>query len=98
MEFMEKVYAFKAEYICVIRNWRRACDERGLSEDERSHYNKDLLEYILDDLMPWHRQPGMHDYSLMEVNGYLSNQDVASTASELPSQELGLHRSNSSCE
>ena len=64
--FMEqKGYLEEARYICVINNWRRACDERGLSSEERKQFNTDLLEYILDDLMPWHKHK---DFSHLEVN------------------------------
>ena len=28
------------------------------------------LDYILDDLMPWHKEPEWRDYSLLEVNRY----------------------------
>ena len=54
----------------VIRNWRRACDGRGLSAVQRSQFNNDFLNYILDDLMPWHKQEGLQDFSLLEVNRY----------------------------
>ena len=60
--FMErKGYTFEAEYLKVIRNWRRAVDERGLSDEQRHIYNMDLLRFIL---MPWHK----NHYSLLEVN------------------------------
>ena len=53
VKFMEsKGYQFEAKYIRVIMNWRRACDKRGLSPLMRSRYNYDLLNYLLDDLMP----------------------------------------------
>ncbi len=66
--FMErKGYTFEAEYLKVIRNWRRAVDERGLSDEQRHIYNMDLLRFILDDLMPWHKNQTI-DYSLLEVN------------------------------
>ena len=69
--FMEhKKYSSEAQYLRIIRNWRRAVDERGLTDDQRQQYNKDLLDFILDDLMPWHRKPGMRDFSLLEVNRY----------------------------
>ena len=69
MAFMErKGYTVEAEYIRAIRNWRRACDERGLADQDRSQYNNDLLDYILDELMPWHSEPNMRDFSLLEVN------------------------------
>ena len=36
----EKGYDFEANYIHTVLNWRRACDERGLSE-----YHRSLLNY-----------------------------------------------------
>ena len=69
ISYMEhKNYSVEARYLRIIRNWRRAVDERGISEDLRQQYNKDLIEFMLNDLMPWHRKPGMRDFSLMEVN------------------------------
>lgn len=69
MKWMEdKGYLKEAKYIRVIRNWRRASDERGLTDDQRHQFNDDLLCYILDDLMPWHKDEGLRDYSLLEVN------------------------------
>ena len=64
-----KGYTCEAQHLTVIRNWRRACDERGLTDSQRSTYNNELLEYLLDDLMPWHRE-GLRDFSLLEVNKY----------------------------
>ena len=67
VEFMEaKGYSFEAEYIKVIMNWRRACDERGLSALQRSRFNYELLNYLLKDLMPWYQTE--YDFSLLEVN------------------------------
>ena len=63
-------YTSEAQYLSVIWNWKCACDERGLADSTRSTYNHKLLEYILDDLMPWHRQEGLRDFSLLEVNRY----------------------------
>ena len=69
--WMEKNgYDHEAKYLRVIRNWRRACDERGLSAVQRSQFNNDFLNYILDELMPWHKQEGFRDFSLLEVNRY----------------------------
>ena len=50
----------------VIINWQRACDERGLTDDQRSIFNQGIISYILDELMPWHCQS--RDFSLLEVN------------------------------
>ena len=59
-------YDCEAKYIRVIRNWRRSCDERGLSQLERCRYNYELLNMILDELMPWHEDN--YDFSPLEVN------------------------------
>ncbi|XP_065911420.1 uncharacterized protein [Dysidea avara] len=57
VKWMEnKGYKKEAEYLSVVHNWRRACDERGLTSAQRSKYNADFLSYLLDDLMPWHQQ------------------------------------------
>ncbi len=67
-EYMKKnKYDFEEKYVTVILNWRRASDERGLSESERSMYNLEMLEFIKDDLIPWHQQC---DLSCLEVNRY----------------------------
>lgn len=69
IEFMEKKkYESEANYLRIICNWRRAVDERGLDDSQRQKFNHDLLDFILDGLMPWHRDTEMRDLSLMEVN------------------------------
>ena len=56
-DFMSsKGYQHEAKYIRTIWNWRRANDERGLSERERSKFNYQFLNMLLDDLMPWYTQ------------------------------------------
>ena len=65
--FMEaKGYTAEAQYIRAVNGWRRATDERGLSQLERCRLNHKFLQYILDDLMPWHHSK--YDFSLLEVN------------------------------
>ena len=69
VEWMDKKgYDFEARHLSIIRNWRRASDERGLCSDLRSQFNKNMLNYILDELMPWHYE--ISDLSLLEVNRY----------------------------
>ena len=64
--FMEKMgYDYEARYVRVIRNWRRACDERGLSSLQRCRFNYEFLQFMLDELMPWHQDH--YDFSLLEV-------------------------------
>ncbi len=65
-EFMRgRGYSFQAHYVRTIYNWWRATDERGLSQQERSQFNKEFLNMVLDELMPWHHN---FDYSILEVN------------------------------
>ena len=69
-DFMEKKgYTFEAKYIQVIWNWRRSCDERGLSDLQRCQFNYELLNYILDELIPWHGT--LYDLSTLEVTRFV---------------------------
>ena len=68
IEFMQKnEYATEAKFLSVIRNWRRAIDERGLDEAERQRFLHEFKTFICEDLMPWYSK-GMKDFSLLEVN------------------------------
>ena len=62
-------YEYDVKYIRGIRNWRRSCDERGLTQLQRSRFNYEMLQLILDELMPWSRT--CYDFSLLEVNWYV---------------------------
>ena len=64
---IKKGYTFEVKYLRAVRDWRRACDEQGLSDSQCSQFNKNFLDYILDDLMPWHRDSGERDFTLLEV-------------------------------
>lgn len=66
----KKGYHFEEKLIRTVANWRRACDERGLTELQRCKFNYQLLNLLLDDLMPWHSQPSFYDFSLLEVTRY----------------------------
>lgn len=69
LAFMEgKGYDVEARYVKVVQNWRRACDERGLSDEKRSELNQELRQYILDELMPWHKDQETCDFRQLEVN------------------------------
>ena len=48
-------YEMESKYTRAVHGWRRASDERGSSEDERSCLNYQFLDFILDDWMPWHK-------------------------------------------
>ncbi len=64
-----KGYSFKAKYIETILNWRRSSDERSLTQLLRCRYNYDMLNYLLDELMPWYKEN--YDFSTLEVNRYV---------------------------
>ena len=58
----------EAKHARVVRNWRRACDERGLTVSHRIQYHNNFLSYILEEMIPWYDVPGMRNSSLLEVN------------------------------
>lgn len=62
----QKGYTYEEKFVRTVRNWRRACDERGLSSLQRSKFNYRLLNLILDELMAWYTK--LYDFSLLEVN------------------------------
>jgi hypothetical protein len=65
--FMERNnFDHEAKFIRTVLNWRRACDERGLTELQRCRYNYNRLNFLLDDLMPWYTEN--YDFSTLEVN------------------------------
>lgn len=73
--FMQsKGYEFEARYITVIWNWRRACDERGLSELKRCRFNYEFLNLVLDELMPWHKES--YDFRYLKSTGTYFFMDV----------------------
>ena len=70
IKFMEEHgYEAEAKYLKLVRNWRRAVDERGLSEAQREAFIMELLEYITVDLIPWYSSEEK-DFSTLEVNRY----------------------------
>ena len=38
-----------------VLGWRQACDQRGLSEFDRSQCNFQMLTFLLEELMPWYK-------------------------------------------
>ena len=58
----------EAKFVEVVSNWHKASDGRGLSEAERERYNLAMLDYLLEDWMPWFRDE--RDYSTLDVNRY----------------------------
>lgn len=68
IKFMEEHdYKSEAKYLRTVRNWRRAVDERGLPNALRTRYYKEFLDFIIEDLIPWHSS-GNTDFRSLEVN------------------------------
>ena len=65
LHFMKKKgYSCEEKYIETVLNWHR---ERGLSELQRSRFNYQMLNYLLDELIPW-LDYQKYDLSTLEVN------------------------------
>lgn len=58
----------EARHVLLIANWHEASDGRGLSQLKRSQYNYEILNYVLDDWMPWHNEN--YDFSTIDINRY----------------------------
>ena len=43
---------------------------RTISSAQQSQFNNNLLNYVLDELMLWHKEDGLRDFNLLEVNRY----------------------------
>jgi len=41
----KKSYTSEADYLWVVHNWRRACDERSIPDPLRGQYNQNMLNY-----------------------------------------------------
>lgn len=66
-----KGHVQEARHVQLIANWHEASDGRGLSQLKRSKYNYDMLNYVLDDWMPWHCEN--YDFSTIDINRYCDN-------------------------
>lgn len=67
--FRQKGYCKEYEYVKVIAQWHEASDGRGISQLQRCRYNHEMLGYILDEWMPWHREN--YDFSTIDINRYV---------------------------
>ena len=63
----EKLYIPEAEYVETIAQWHEASDGRGISQLQCCQQNYRMLNYILDEWIPWHRE---HDLSTLDINKY----------------------------
>ena len=61
----------EADYVRIIAQWHEASDGRGLSQLQRCKYNYGMLNFILDEWMPWHAD--YYDFSTIDINRYAMN-------------------------
>ena len=61
-------FAVEATYIQTIADWHEAWDGRGLHPLHRSRANYRMLNYLLDEWMPWHTDT--YDFLMIDVNRY----------------------------
>lgn len=59
-------FNFEAEYVGIIAAWHEASDGRGMSQLDRCKANYEMLNYLLDELMPWHKET--YDFSTLDIN------------------------------
>ena len=65
---LRKEHVQEARHVQLIANWHEASDGRGLSQLQWSKYNYEMLNYVLDDWMPWHHEK--YDFSTIDINRY----------------------------
>lgn len=54
LDFLKSMgYEPEARFVEVVRNWHKASDGRGISEEMRSRYNTEMLNFLLEDWIPW---------------------------------------------
>ena len=63
-----KGHVREARHVQLMANWHEASNGRGLSQLKRAQYNYEMLNYVLDDWMPWHREN--YDFSTIDINRY----------------------------
>ena len=66
---MRKGHVQEAEHVKIIASWHEASDGRGLSQLQRSCYNYQMLNYMLDEWMPWHHEN--YDFSTIDINRWV---------------------------
>ena len=59
----------EAEYILTVASWDEASDGRGLSQLDRCKPNHQMLNYLLDEFLPWHREN--YDFTTLDINRFV---------------------------
>lgn len=64
----EHGYEMEARYVQIVPDWHEAADGRGISQFEHCQKNYAMLNLILDEWMPWHRE--LYDFRSIDINRY----------------------------
>ena len=66
-QFPLKVRVIRSRlYVEIVAGWHEAADGRGLSQLERCRKNYAMLNMILDEWMPWHKE--VYDFATIDIN------------------------------
>ena len=66
--FRGKGYENEYQDVKVIAQWHESSDGRGISQLKRSQYNYEMLNYLLDEWVPWQKDD--YDFSKIDINRY----------------------------
>ena len=61
-------YHREGQFVEIVANWHKATDGRGISEEQRKCYNEAMLNFLLEDWMPWYESN--MDFSTLDANRY----------------------------
>lgn len=64
----EHGYVAESNYIEIVAGWHEAADGRGISQLQHCKKNYMMLNMILDEWMPWHKE--LYDFSTIGINRY----------------------------
>ena len=81
-------YTEESRYVETVANWHEAHDGRAMKtpgaadskfarQRARSKANYQMMNYLLDDYMPWHKTH--YDFRLIDINRYLLHNDYLNT-------------------
>ena len=59
-------YIEEANYVRIVAQWHESSDGRGLSQLQRCRFNYQMLNFILEVLMPWYDE--CYDFSTIDIN------------------------------
>ena len=61
-------YIEEVNYVRIVAQWHESSDGRGLSQLQRCRFNCQMLNFILEEWMPWYDE--CYDFSTIDINRY----------------------------